>query len=294
MDATIKMQLSPRNAVPEKGRVEWLERFGVLPQQAEVAITAPLRAWRNAGAEVKTNGTLYTDHILDGALTKAVYQLIVESGQVPAELPAPIVTATLQACAQEIASKRAESEADSVKRAAEDAARDAERARVKALPAEALISQAGGQWKQITATKSYTTSDQDEAAAALCAERNAAPMRAWIAEHGSERLKLAIKLGLSVAVEKSYWSERLTAERPGWRFESDDRGYDKHEEIIEPSLEVLQALEEAVKTDPAVELVYLVTSHDSDCPRGDDCTCDARKGPALATTWLGRKIVRDL
>lgn len=62
---------------------------------------------------------------------------------------------------------------------------------------------------------------------------------AWIAAHGSERLRLALRMGLADKSEGVYRDERLRHELPGWRWikEADIS------EAINPSLAALRELD---------------------------------------------------
>lgn len=296
MDATIRVKVHLRTLVPEAGRVEWLERFGVPPEEVEVSVTTSLSAWKNAGAVIRANGSVEPGYSLRDDINDAIRQVFVEAGRVPEALPAVVVDAVIREAATRLAAHEADAKTQDAECRAREAAQDAERVRIRALPAEALIEQRGdGKWYLAAGSRlSYTTATQDTAAQRLCGERNAAPMREWIAQSGSERLRLALELGLSDAIEKSYREERLQLEREGWRYEDPRDGHDLEEEIREPSIGALRALADARKVDPEVGLVFLRTEHDADCQGDDACSCDARQGPALAAEFLGKPIYKDL
>jgi len=97
---------------------------------------------------------------------------------------------------------------------------------------------------------------------------------AWIAEHGSDRLRKALALGLADQVNRTYKDERLALERPGWRREEDS---EDRAGAIEPTEEALAALEEARKQWPDCVLVWL---------KSDLGGCEA-----LADRHLNRNVV---
>jgi len=61
MDATVKIEVSRNDFVPEKGRVEWLEKWGVQPDPLSVTFSAPLSVWAAAGAGIKSDGNVVQD-----------------------------------------------------------------------------------------------------------------------------------------------------------------------------------------------------------------------------------------
>lgn len=122
---------------------------------------------------------------------------------------------------------------------------------------------------------------------------------AWIAEHGSERLRLALSLGQEAAVHKSYLGERLAMELPGWRFSSAASDIDMEEDPREPTMEALRALRDAhtAGLQRAVELVWLTSEEqvergEDGCRTGD--VIAATGCEALAATWQGRRIVLEI
>jgi len=100
----------------------------------------------------------------------------------------------------------------------------------------------------------------------------------WIAAHGSERLRRAVRLGLADSIDESYLEERLAMERPGWRpeLQREERGT-----AIEPSDEALTALEAARAQWRNCTLVWLKT------PRRGGCE-------ALGDTHLGSLVVYEV
>ena len=121
-----------------------------------------------------------------------------------------------------------------------------------------------------------------KAKAAADAAAYAADRASWIAAHGSERLRAGARLRLLDNLDVVYVEERVAAERPGWMLDT----CGKNLEIRNPSAEALQALEDALRTDPATQLVWLVVD--------DDDGEDEERGPALTAEFLGRDIIRRL
>ena len=117
---------------------------------------------------------------------------------------------------------------------------------------------------------------------------------AWIAEHGSARLKRLVVEGIEH--DNVYLDERLAMERPGWAYEADRQGEAK--DVRNARQEGLDLLDEARKTDPAAKLVWWVIKHqhNADC-REEDGYCDKSeetvewKGYACVATFLGQDIV---
>jgi hypothetical protein len=73
-------------------------------------------------------------------------------------------------------------------------------------------------------------------------------------EHGSPRLRKALDLGLLDESNAVYRDERLEKEFPGWRWETGD---DEFQDIRNPSLKALEALETARMTIGEVYLYWL-------------------------------------
>lgn len=107
----------------------------------------------------------------------------------------------------------------------------------------------------------------------------------WIAAHGSERLKLAVKLGMLDNSMGIYRDERLAKERPGWQW---DRDEDKERGRINPGLDELRYLEDERARDPGVALSSVGVVDDDD---GNEIV---EWRPALVSEFLGRRIVKFL
>lgn len=106
----------------------------------------------------------------------------------------------------------------------------------------------------------------------------------WIQEHGSDRLRKALELGLMDSMLKSYREERLALDRPGWRFASEYDREDEEHEIREPSIAALDAL--ASLTRAVYKLVWLVD--------GPDNNGDTWGREALVSDYLGQRIAFEI
>lgn len=107
----------------------------------------------------------------------------------------------------------------------------------------------------------------------------------WVQLYGSERLKLAERLGLLDASDKVYREERLAIERPGWRWR-DER--DVVKEILNPSMGALEAFEHHRGNDTHAKLVYLIVR--TSIVGG----MIVRKGPAILSWFNRREIVLEI
>jgi hypothetical protein len=93
---------------------------------------------------------------------------------------------------------------------------------------------------------------KEEAARRAAAERDA-----WIAAHGSERLKKCRALGIADRCQGVYLDERLAHEAPGYVWDGEgDHAY-KESTIRNPSIEALAELERARETWPGAGLVKI-------------------------------------
>lgn len=102
--------------------------------------------------------------------------------------------------------------------------------------------------------------------------------RAWVTDHGSDRLKRCIAEGIDCV--SCYRDERLTKERPGWRWERDVPG--ESSDPRNPPDEAFTLLDQARQTLPhgaSSRLVYW-TDKESD-----------HRGYAVISEFLGREIV---
>jgi hypothetical protein len=123
----------------------------------------------------------------------------------------------------------------------------------------------------------------------------------WIEAHGSERLRLAKKMGLLDRSNNVYREERLGAEKPGWKFEHSMPVRFRVSKIHNPTLEALKALERELEvataqTDdvepPTITLVYIEWKEDVPSRIwGQKSTLNLGR-EALTTTFIGLPVYR--
>jgi hypothetical protein len=79
----------------------------------------------------------------------------------------------------------------------------------------------------------------------------------WVEKVGSERLRTAARVGLLDQSDKVYREERRTVEYHGWLLEHEmPHGFEERD-IVNPTLTMLEKLEEYNAIDPEVELVFI-------------------------------------
>lgn len=113
---------------------------------------------------------------------------------------------------------------------------------------------------------------------------------AWIAAHGSDRLKRL--LAEDIECDAVYETERLALERPGWAYDKSTRG--EANTARNSKQEGLDLLDEARKTADDAQLVWWVVEHEhsDNCDEyRDDCPKYDWKGYACTAEFLGRDIV---
>jgi hypothetical protein len=90
MNATLIVELNPQRALPQDQaeRIAWFEKFGILPDQAEVRVTADLRDWAAAGFSIQEDGTPYSINTClgKGPLVDGILAIIRRTGKVPETL----------------------------------------------------------------------------------------------------------------------------------------------------------------------------------------------------------------
>ena len=132
--------------------------------------------------------------------------------------------------------------------------------------------------------------------AALAAAKKAAEdaewesQRAWILEHGSERLRWLWDEGVEFLA--AYWDERLALERPGWQWSAkvDGEGKDPRN----PPLEAKAILDEARKLEPEATLRWLVVAHKhDDCEDEDECPRYESTRYIAVADFFGKEILFD-
>lgn len=115
----------------------------------------------------------------------------------------------------------------------------------------------------------------------------------WVRDSGSERLRMALDLGLIDQSDKVYREERLRQERPGWVWAHELPAHEA-KQIRNPSVEAMRALAEARAADPAATLAYLVLRpEETEHPTAHTVQANG-KGPAVLARFLGAPIYRLL
>jgi hypothetical protein len=92
----------------------------------------------------------------------------------------------------------------------------------------------------------------------------AAERDAWIAQHGSERLKKCVALGYSAECRGLYRDERLALEAPGYEWDPPGARAYKESEIRNPSAAALDELERQRATYPDAALLKIRRPADED------------------------------
>ncbi len=118
-------------------------------------------------------------------------------------------------------------------------------------------------------------------------------MLAWIAEHGSDRLKKCIAEDIECGA--AYFDERLEMERPGWTVYKDCEG--ESSDPRNPPLAAFEVLEAARKFDPQSELQYHVVNGEPAGPDDDGDWVEATegwRGYTAEAMFLGKRITFGL
>ena len=255
MNATVKITINPRDAVPTEGRVAWLDRHGVLPESAEISVTAPLATWaRVAGVEADGTVRCHRYDSLYGQLSRTALAIVSATGSVPEELGAGAL--------ELIAVKR---EAEEASRVAAQRARDAEAAArnasaveaIRAAGLEAIVRRTKSGWvstyeddssERVANVRAALGPDAYERADAEAVERNkreAAELASKRAPYLAAIAALATTIpDLARASEEGYSVERavldritetLRAEVPAQDSSVDTRTWDDLEDRAAPS-----------------------------------------------------------
>lgn len=113
-------------------------------------------------------------------------------------------------------------------------------------------------------TKRETAKATEEAAQKAEKEARETERQDWIAEHGSDYLQRAVKLGYNC--QRQYVSERATLELPGYELDFDDRAHWNSRSC--PSPEALNEVERLIEAGHNAEVVWLTvpvtTTEDED------------------------------
>jgi len=121
-------------------------------------------------------------------------------------------------------------------------------------------------------------------------EKYNAERAAWIADHGSKRLKMLAAEG--IRHNATYIEERMAIERPGWERYVDICGV--HKEIRDATEEQLDALTQARVTDPLAYLCWIADGgHLEGCVHNTKCE-EFIPGPALASNFLKDMIIKRI
>lgn len=154
-------------------------------------------------------------------------------------------------------------------------------ARAAVEPALAALRQLHARSAEEKAAIERQKSSAAAAAAVAAAERDA-----WIAEHGSQRLRLAAQADLLDECAAVYREERLQLDRPGWRLDSSP-GCDESE-IYNPSEQDLAALI-AARADYPDSQIDLCRVRPAEASEYDD-----EWDTALKSEYLDRLIYRAI
>jgi len=267
MIGTLMVQATLADLIPAQAaaRVAWLERFGAVKDlgAVPVALDADLAVWAQmegyyyiqADGTVRPSSTWTRKGVCDagamsGEFCKLLEAYVAEHGKLPERID---VGGFLREHIAERAAKEAKKLADDQAYAARREAEDKARAEIY---------------------------DANEAAKAAEA-RDAA---AWITAHGSARLRRCHAEGIEcVAI---YRSERLTLERPGWRYWEYVRGNES--DPRNPPADAVAQIDAARALAPDAKLVYWKAEAEE---LEDGSTEDAWTGYAMLATFLGRRIV---
>lgn len=134
------------------------------------------------------------------------------------------------------------------------------------------------------ARKAAADKDAADKAAAEAAARD--EMLAWIAAHGSPRLRRCVAEGIECRA--AYRDERLAVDRPGWRWYEAVRG--EFDAPRNPPEDAFAQLDAARKTSPDAQLGWHTADEETDNETGD-VTADAWQGYIAHAEFLGRTII---
>jgi hypothetical protein len=113
----------------------------------------------------------------------------------------------------------------------------------------------------------------------------------WIAESGSERLKLAVELGLIEKSDNVYLEERRDRERPGWRYVHEMPIGFKTLDIHNPSQAALEKLMQfRTMYGPSPTLVYLRWKQEFSGTSWKGPVVESKSRAAIQMRFLGRDI----
>lgn len=114
----------------------------------------------------------------------------------------------------------------------------------------------------------------------------------WIGEHGSERLRLAVKLGLLEKSDNVYREERRAHEKRGWLLENELPAGFRVQAIHNPSLEGMRMLDVERQKDQTVELVYVSWVNRIPGQKWGKMVALSAGREALRSRWIGLYVYR--
>lgn len=249
------VQLRPWDAVMSlstKGRIKWLQTKGRLQggrrnDTVWVNVEIPVELLLDAGGDIKPNGDPESPMYLKDAARKVAAEVFLASGAVPSLVSHEVSVPVFK---ETIREHVADVEAQRCRREQ----REAE------LAAKADARQA--------AEDAYRQ------------ERDL-----WVAEHGSDRLRQALRLGLLESSDKVYREERLAQEYLGWRWSVDG---EEHREPRNPTKAEMDVLESVREWSPDAEMAFVVESARNDNYFLDE---DDDRYMAIVTRILGHVAV---
>jgi hypothetical protein len=330
MNATIKIEISPRNAVPEKGRAEWLERHGVPADTAVVSFTAPIAVWARLPGTLNADGTVSLSTYgaspsakLYDRLKRLALRRVAESGSPDAEI-GDFVEDAIDAILYE---EEQRAEALAVEKRAAEKAREEEDRRVRDAGIESALRRGkDGAWESISSTLNERVFGW-QALRAEVARRNEADRlegeartRELVARHGTESQRQRLAEGLLPPEEVSELladvAFRGLAGEPAYakiqraevtHADDCDCGQDIYDSYRGPadavSAEVFaRVLELRAKLEaslpglrdalPGAEVAQTIQVHRLWC-EGEDCGSVERFGLLVAVSWRGAKVLRE-
>lgn len=115
----------------------------------------------------------------------------------------------------------------------------------------------------------------------------------WVDEFGSDRLKLAKKLGLLKESDNVYREERRNREKKDWLLPNEMPASFRTVPIHNPSLEALRALELELETDPEATLMWVQWNEEiTSTTHWGEKKKLSRGREALSTTFIGFTVYR--
>lgn len=132
--------------------------------------------------------------------------------------------------------------------------------------------------------------DEQEAAAAAVVAAAAAARGAWIAAHGSERLRKCLSLGLADECQGLYREERLALEAPGYVWDPPGGRAYEDSAVRNPTMAALAELERQRVRFPGAELLKIRPPSDEEDNEWTTRTPWAEAIKVAAFEWAPHKI----